>query len=85
MTTLDAILAALELEQSRCCDSPEDREAIAARILAVLRNQVDALQVREFFANAPTDGTRLIAFTASNGKVQSTILEAAFRLAGGRS
>lgn len=45
----------------------------------------DAALIRAFFANANTDGTRLIAFTASNGKVQSQVLEAAYRLAGGRS
>lgn len=46
---------------------------------------IDAAIIRAFFANSPTDGTRLIAFTASNGKTQSRILEAAYRLAGGRS
>lgn len=49
------------------------------------QNAIDAAVIRAFFAGAPTDGTRLIAFTASHGAVQSRILEAAYRLAGGRS
>jgi hypothetical protein len=81
----EAIIAALELEADSCClDDEADREHIADRVLAVLRNQLDALVVREFFANSPTDGTRLIAFTASHGRVQSIVLEAAYRLAGGK-
>lgn len=56
-----------------------------AREQRAQQNAIDAAVVRAFFAGSPTDGARLIAFSASNGKVQSTILEAAFRLAGGRS
>lgn len=81
----EAIVTALELAGSRCCDSEDDREAIADVVLEVLRNQSDALIVREFFAHCTNDGQRLIAFSERRGDEQSTILEAAYRLAGGRS
>lgn len=81
----DAIIAALELESGRCCDDPIDRAAIAARISSVLRNQLDALVVREFWSGCTNSGQRLIAFSERRGDEQSRILEAAYRLAGGRS
>jgi hypothetical protein len=79
----EAILAVLELCNGLCCDSAEDREAIADALLASLRRQRDALLIRCFFAASPTDGTRLIAFAERRGNEQSEILEAAWRLAGG--
>lgn len=82
---VENILTALEIEQSRCLDDADDRHVVADTVHAVLRNQHDALVVREFFAHCTNDGQRLIAFSASNGKVQSQVLEAAYRLAGGRS
>lgn len=78
-----AIIAALELSGSRCCDSEDDREAIADVVAEVLSNQMDALIVREFFVHCTNPGTRLIALHEQNGKVQSKVLEAAWRLAGG--
>lgn len=79
-----AIITALELCGGLCCDDAEDREKIADRVERTLRDQREALQVREFFVHAVNPGTRLIAFSASHGAVQSKILEAAWRLAGGK-
>jgi predicted metal-dependent hydrolase len=79
----EAILSALELCNGLCCDSAEDREALASAIIAALRRQHDALLIRCFFAASPTDGTRLIAFAERRGNEQSEIIEAAWRLAGG--
>jgi hypothetical protein len=82
----EAIIAALELEAGSCClDDEADREHIADRVLAVLRNQHDALVLREFWRDCTNDGQRLIAFSERRGNEQSRILEAAYRLAGGRS
>ena len=47
------------------------------------RDAADAATIRAFFEACTNSGQRLIAFSASHGKVQSTLLEAAWRLAGG--
>jgi hypothetical protein len=81
----EAIIAALELSGSRCCDNEDDREAIADVVVEVLRNQSDALVLREFWRDCTNSGQRLIAFSERRGGEQSKVLEAAYRLAGGRS
>jgi hypothetical protein len=47
------------------------------------RDAADAALLRSFFGACTNAGQRLIAFSGSNGKVQSQVLEAAWRLAGG--
>lgn len=80
----EAIVAALELAGSRCCDNEDDREAIADVVLEVLRNQTDALVIRELFLDATTCGKRM-EIAASHGANLGALTEAAYRLAGGRS
>lgn len=77
-----AIITALEMSGSRCCDVEDDREAIADVICEVLRNQRDALQVRELFAHAPNIGAKT-AVVASDGRRLEVLINAAWRLAGG--
>jgi hypothetical protein len=84
MSQLEAIvLAALERRASHALDTDEERRAVAADVAAAIVASPDARRLREFFANAETSGTRLIALVASNGRVQSEVIDAAVRLAGG--
>ncbi len=77
-----AIIRVLESCASRCLDVEDERERVADAFMQAQERDIDAARIRAFFANAPTDGTRLIAMSASTGKVQSGIIECAARLAG---
>lgn len=80
----EAIIAALELCNGLCCDDAADREVIADKVIEVLRNQTDALVIRELFVDTATCGKRM-EIAASHGANLGALTEAAYRLAGGRS
>lgn len=77
----DAIAAALARCSSLCLDNEEERAEVCDAIVAAIAASPDASRIRHFFANAPTDGTRLAALHGSNGRHQSEVLNSAVRLA----
>jgi hypothetical protein len=78
------ILRALEACSTMCLDTARERELVAAAVDSLLDTNSDAQLIRAFWVNAPTEGTRQIAFSGSHGSIQSAVLEAAYALAGGR-